>query len=755
MKRIAKFVSNFSWFLIILFIVFTLFFGYFTKYIKVQAELVTGLPDDLPEVIAYNKVKEIFPSSDIIFVILESDSIFSLKYLQKIYDLSEEFLFLSGIKDVLSLASASKIKGEKEGISIIPLMEERPKDEKDVERIKNLVLGDEFFEEMLIGKDKKSTGILLILEKNLKEEEIINLYKNINKIVKKYENPERIFISGKRVTEALIAEHITKDLRKLFPLSIVVSMILLFFFLGSIRGMILPILTVFLSATWMMGIQGLLKIPIGMESSLLPMLLVAIGTAYGIHLIHQFNEEIKNTQDKKIAVYNTIIKRGNAVLIAGLTTVAGFYSLITQNIKTIKTFGILNGSGVLVTLLLSIILIPSFLNILKVKKENKRKIEFFNKFLENSGIITTKYYHVFLLIAIIFIIFGLLGIPRIKTSSDEIENFDKKSEIRIATEYINKNYFGITPLTILFETDEEDGFKNPDLLLKIDSIINFTEKIPYVGKSMAISSFIKRLYKALNQDDSNFYKIPDDKNLVSQLIFLYSMSGDPSDFESMVTSDFKKANVTIFIKTSNTQILKEIVKKIEDYSKRIIEKENIKMSITGNARLFVIMDNLIVKGQIFSLISAFILVFLITSIILHSLKAGLLSLIPMFITVITNFGIMGFFNFALTHSTSIVASIAIGIGIDYAVHYINRMRMYGKEIKDEKELIKKTTKGVGDAIIFNLLTVTFGFFVLLFSSFKGVKEISILISITMFLSGFGAIYILPSFFMFIKKLKGG
>jgi predicted RND superfamily exporter protein len=429
MKKIAKFVSNFSWFLIILFLIITFLLGYFTRYIKVQAELVTGLPDNLPEVIAYNKVKEIFPSSDVIFVILESDSIFSVKYLQKIYDLTEEFLFLSGIKDVLSLASASKIKGEKEGISIIPLMEERPKNEKDVERIKNLVSGDEFFEQMLIGKDKKSTGILLILEKDLKEEEIINLYKNINKIVKKYENPEKIYISGKRITEALIAEHIIKDLRKLFPISIIVSMILLLLFFGSIRGMILPVLTVFLSSTWMMGIQGLLKIPIGMESSLLPMLLVAIGTAYGIHLIHQFNEEIKKIGDKKEAVYNTIIKRGNAVLIAGLTTVAGFYSLITQNIKTIKTFGILNGSGVLVTLLLSIILIPSFLNVLKVKKENKREIGFFNKFLENSGILIAKYYYVFLSIAILFIIFGFLGIPRIKTSSDEIENFDKRSEI--------------------------------------------------------------------------------------------------------------------------------------------------------------------------------------------------------------------------------------------------------------------------------------------------------------------------------------
>lgn len=751
MKTIAKIVSRYAWVLITISFIFTFVFGYFTKYIKVQAELVTGLPDNLPEVIAYNKVKEIFPSNEVIFIAVKSDSIFSLSYMQKIYDLTDELLFLDGVEDVLSIASASKIKGEEEGLYVLPLMEQKPRGEEDVTRVKKLLLVDEIFEEMLIGKDKKSTGILVILEKNLKEDEIIEIYEKIKDIVKKYETPEKIFISGKPVVEALIAEHVSGDIRKLFPLSILVSMILLLIFFGSLRGMFLPVLTVFLSVTWMMGIQGILKIPIGMESSLLPMLLVAIGTAYGIHLIHQFIEEIEKTNDKRTAVYNLIIRRGNAVLIAGFTTVAGFYSLMTQNIKTIKTFGILNGSGVLVTLFLSIILIPSFLRILKVPKKKKREIKWFDGFLKNSGKLTWEYPHVFLLIALGIVIFGILGIPRIKTISNEVRNFDEKSDIRVATEYINENYSGTTPLTLLFETDEEEGFKDPVLLSKIDSIVSFSEKSPYVGKGMAISSFVKRLYKALNSDNPEFYKIPGDKNLVSQLIFLYSMSGDPSDFESMVTSDFKKANVTIFIKTADTGVLKDIVNKIENYSKSILKGENVRLSITGRARLFVIMDSLIVKGQILSIIAAFLLVFLITFLILRSVKAGLLSLVPMLVTVLGNFGVMGFFGFALTHSTSIVASLAIGIGIDYAVHYINRMRIYEREIKENGEIIKKTTFTVGRAIIFNLVSVTMGFLVLLFSAFRGIKELSILIAITMILSGFGAIYILPSFVVFIKR----
>ncbi len=231
------------------------------------------------------------------------------------------------------------------------------------------------------------------------------------------------------------------------------------------------------------------------------------------------------------------------------------------------------------------------------------------------------------------------------------------------------------------------------------------------------------------------------------------MSGDPSDFDRVVTTDFKKANVTIFIKTADTGVLKEIVKKVGNYSKGILKEGDVKLSITGRARLFVIMDDLIVKGQILSIISAFILVFLITSIILRSIRAGLLSCVPMLVTVLGNFGIMGFFGFALTHATSIVASLAIGIGIDYAVHYINRMKLYEREFKDTGEMIKRTTFTVGRAIIFNLLSVTLGFLVLLFSAFRGIRELSILIAITMILSGFGAIYILPSFVIFLKKLQ--
>jgi len=751
MKIIARIVSKFAFINLILTLIITVLLGYFIKDIKVQTELESGLPDNLPEVIAQNKVNELFPPQDVIFIVVKSDSIFSLSYMKKIYELTDSILFLKEVEDVFSIATANKIKGEEKGISIIPLMEKMPETEEEVKRIKEMVSGDEIFEGMLLSKDKKSTAILALIDKELSEEEKIEIYEKILKITKKYENPEKIHVSGKPVVEALIAERVQGDIRRLFPFSILLSMILLFIFFGSLRGAFLPVLTVFISTVWMMGIQGLLGIPIGMETSLLPMLLVAIGTAYGIHLIHQFTEEIEKEEKMERVVYNLILKRGNAVLIAGLTTVAGFFSLVFQDIKTIKTFGIVNGFGVLVTLFLSIFLIPSFLRILKKPKKAIREIKTLDKFLFLSGSSVTKRYYAFLIAGLLIIIFGTMGVLWIKSESNEIENFSKKSNIRISYEYINENYAGTTPLTILFETEKEDGFKNPELLKIVDRIVEYSENLPYVGKARSITGLLKRLYKSFENDKEEFYRIPDEKELVSQLVFLFEMSTDPEELARMVTSDWQKVNVTLFLKTSNTRIMRDIVKRIEEYSKSLIKNTDIKLTITGRARLYVIMDYLIIKGQILSLISAFILVLIITSLILKSFKLGILSIIPMTMVVMGNFGFMGFLGFPLTHSTSIVASLAIGIGIDYAVHYINRMNLLRGKVGDINEIIRRTTLSVGKAIIFNMVSVTLGFLVLLLSSFKGVKLISILIAITMILSLFGALFILPSFVKLITK----
>ena len=289
----------------------------------------------------------------------------------------------------------------------------------------------------------------------------------------------------------------------------------------------------------------------------------------------------------------------------------------------------------------------------------------------------------------------------------------------------------------------------------VDDFENYVKGLPYVGGAMSLTDMVKRLNQGLFADNPDYYKIPDSRQLVSQEIFLYSMSGDPSDFDALVNPDYNVLNMTIFIKTANTGELKKIVSAINNYKKQKLAGTGITATVTGLSRLFILMDQLVVKGQIASVISAFILVLIITSIVLKAFKAGVLSIIPLFVVVILNFGIMGFAGISLTHATAIVASIAIGIGIDYAVHYINRYKILYKDLKDPSKTIVNSTATVGKAIIYNALSVTLGFLVLTLSVFSGIKRLGLLVAITMILSAFGALVILPSVMNLIKPHFGG
>jgi len=754
MRKLGNFVSRFPWLTLVGIFGITLFLGYFMKNIRVETRMEAGLPAHYPEVKAYNRMKELFPSRDVIFIGIESNNIFSLRTLQKIWDLSDTLESLKGVKKVLSFATASKIKGTTEGFEVIPLMDDRPISEKDCEKVRELVDHDPMYEGMLIGKSGHSTAILVILKDNISQDEVLKIYKELRKIVEPYEGPEKFYISGKPVVEAMIAEHVTGDIRKLFPISILVAMVVLFISFRSLRGVFLPVLTVILASVWVMGLQGLLGIPLSLETSLLPMLLVAIGTAYGIHLIHQFNEEIMRGFSRREAVFNVYIKRGNAVIIAGLTTVAGFISLVTSQIKTIKTFGLMNGIGVFITLFISIFMVPAFLAVLK-KPKVKPSASPESNTLKNLGVFTVRKSTLIVIISILLMIIGVIGIPKIKSESNEITNFPKNSPIRIADEWINREFVGTTPLNIIFESSKKGAFKDPKNLKIVDEFENYVKGLPYVGGAMSLTDMVKRLNQGLFADNPEYYSIPDSRQLISQEIFLYSMSGDPSDFDALVNPDYNVLNITIFIKTSNTGDLKKIVSAINRYKEQKLAGTGITATVTGLSRLFILMDQLVVKGQIASVISAFILVLIITSIVLKSFKAGVLSIIPLFVVVILNFGIMGFAGISLTHATAIVASIAIGIGIDYAVHYINRYKILNKELRDPSKTVITSTATVGKAIIYNALSVTLGFLVLTLSAFIGIKRLGLLVAITMVLSAFGALVILPSVMNLIKPHFGG
>jgi hypothetical protein len=217
-----------------------------------------------------------------------------------------------------------------------------------------------------------------------------------------------------------------------------------------------------------------------------------------------------------------------------------------------------------------------------------------------------------------------------------------------------------------------------------------------------------------------------------------------SGIDSLVSYNFEKALISVQLKNAGTQELNNTISKIEDYLERNFDANKFEVKLVGMPKITLHIMNRILNSQIISLFYSIIMVLVIVSLIFASLKIGLICILPLILTIGINFGIMGYSGISLDVATTTIASIAIGIGIDYSIHFISRYRKEMRELKDRTEALIITTKTAGRGILFNAITMILGFGVLLFSSFHAIFVFGYLISLTMVVSSVASLTVIPA-----------
>lgn len=345
---------------------------------------------------------------------------------------------------------------------------------------------------------------------------------------------------------------------------------------------------------------------------------------------------------------------------------------------------------------------------------------------------------------------------RLKSDVSTVNEFNKKTEIRIADKFINKYLLGTNNFAIIFETKDEGGIKDPALLNEMLRFQEYVLQKKLVGGSRAITDFIMEINKAMNGGKEEFYCIPESRELVAQYLLLYSMSGDEEDLNNFVDFNYKKARMLIFLKTSSVSDIIQLKKYFKEYIDAHFAEDIVTVRTSGLSELLITVNNIIVKSQIVSIFCSLLLIFLIVSLSFKSIIIGCVSAIPIILTVIFNFGLMGLLGVELNVETVLIASIAIGIGIDYTVHFLSRYEVERALLNNNKEAMIATYKTTGKAILINAITVAGGLLVITFSDFRGLKYFGFFIAITMITSSFNALSILPvilnlKMFHFVEK----
>ncbi|MBS3768076.1 MAG: MMPL family transporter [Candidatus Cloacimonetes bacterium] len=748
MKKFFKYVLKYPKLILILSLIITIaFFVVMRQNTSMETDLDDYMPQDHPAFIYSNQAEEWFNIQDGIIIAIEnSKGVYNQSTLEKVKSLTKKLQSMEEIDkdDVKSLYSSDNIVGTEFGLDVKPFFKKVPQNHEEMITLRNNVRDNEMVYERLVNKDETVTLIIAEIGEDTFSQE---LYHRLLNLVEEYENPENLYVAGRPIVEGTMAYLGPRDMQRMVPLVIIIIIIVLLLVQRSIKAAGFTLLVVFFSVIWTFGLMASLKIPIYAVSTMIPVMLIAIGVADGIHLYSHLHIFMKNNPqaDRKTAVFDMLNEMWKPVVMTSVTTAVGFISLLTSEVFPIKYFGLFTAFGVLSAMLLSLLLIPAGLLTFglpgwKIKNSNVRKNE--NKFLSAIAHLVIKRKYITLILTALIIGVSIYGMTNVWINSSFLDKFEKDSDIVKTDTFINKHFGGTSTLNVILDSEEPDAFKKPKILKKIDEMqADVESSLTIVGNSFSLTDYLKRMNKVMHSDSARYNVIPQNKELVAQYLLLYEMSGDPENLWEVVDYNYQKANVTFQLKSDNSIALNSSIDRIKEHLPEL-KKMGVSVNFAGSGYKGLVFTDLILEGQIKSILISLIIVIILLSLMFKNIKAGLIGVVPITITAMISFGVMGLLNIPLSTTTALLSSIAIGIGIDYAVHFIERYKIYATETRDPQLTGQKTMRHSGRAILFNAMVVIAGFLVLLASVFPPNRSLGALVSMNMFTSLVGTLTIM-------------
>lgn len=744
MEKIINNIIRLRWLIIVLVVVLTGLLGYQLKNLKINADILSSLPDDDPDATLLKEIGERFGSNNMGIIILGADNIYQASVVEDIKSITDTLSQIDGIFSVTSLTNIINIRADEYGFEIGKLVDEynMPQSQEDFDALRQKVLGNEMYRGSIVSEDGTSTLIIFTLKDGANVQSIA---KTVIEKTESLATSGKIYFTGSPMLVTYISDLMKNDFIRLLPFAFLLIIIILFLSFRSFGGIFFPLLSAVIAIIWSLGTMSLLGIELSMISNNIPIILLAVGTAYTIHVINRANQ-LEDT-DRKIAIRKALGFVIIPVILSALTTMIGFLSFIFGSyLKMIAIFGIFTALGTLFACLMSIFFIPALLSFIQQKKLNKktntleiRKSYLSNKFLTPLHNLLFKHPKYILSSWIILIIISFAGLFLIERSVDIKEYFKKGNPAREAENIMEEKFGGSKPIFVVINGDMQD----PEVLQTMIETGNYMEKDPNIYTTQSIADLIMEI----NYVMSGVREIPKEREQIEQLWFL--LDGNET-MQRFVTEDLQQGIIMSKFKSPDNGAKS----KFAGYMKEFIARhstESCEIRITGMPFVDITMDRSLINSQIASITIAVIFVIFIVGIILRSAKSGIFAAIPIIAAIIILFGVMGFAGISLNIATVLVASVVVGMGIDFSIHVISHFNQIYKDTGNTRLAIEETIMISGKAIFINVLSVSAGFIILLLSEMVPLQYFGFLITLSMIGSGLGATTLLPVMLILVHK----
>ncbi len=524
--------------IVIVIFLLTGFFAYHAQHIRLDSSVESLLAKGDAEKAYYDEVRALFGSDEVGVIGIVTDNIYTQRVLEKITRLTEEIGKIPEVKNVISLTNAPDIitSVAKESTLLVPDVK---LPHAAAAELKKKLLDQPIYLKNLVSADGRAAAINIFFE-NLGDDEFFRrgIDDTIQALVAKESGPEKLYYTGLPHFKVYSTRAMWGDLAFFVPCTLILIVVMLFLSFRSLRGVLLPVVTVVVSLIWTLGIMVLMGSSLSLGNMALPPLILVLGTAYSLHIVAEYYEQVQPERSVANVVLATLQATNTPLFIAAFTTVLGFLSLIVNRIISIRELGLYASIGISTAFVLSVVFIPALLILLPLPTIRAEAFSArVSAVLQSLARFSSRYRRLVITIGVLIVLVSTWYGSAIHAGSDFQSFFRETDPIRQSTEAINRALVGSMTFYVVIDGAENDVIKKWDTLWRIKNLQLYIDSLPGVEKTISFVDYCEMLDRGIQEiplapaegevvetpapeEKTTFWSNPEQLKGVMRLVFL-------------------------------------------------------------------------------------------------------------------------------------------------------------------------------------------------------------------------------------------
>ncbi len=750
----------------------------------------------------YKRFRETFGTDERIVFGLVPEEVFSFEFLETLRSIEEEINeTIPYIEETTSIISARQTRGEADQLIVEELLEDWPETEAELAEFKTRVLSNPLYRNMLFSEDESL--VIISIETNalasatsiddaefddagfdnalddqlqsdtanesigshgdlLTSNQIAELVPAIQDLAARHRTPSlEIHVSGAPIRNYSMSSVTVQDMTRFFLVMISIIAVFLVILFRRVSAVIYPSLVVILCVLSGLSCMAWIGIPITGSTQLLPTLLLAVGIGDSIHLLSIFYAELGNGSSRDDAIAFALRHTGLAVFMTSVTTAGSMAAFAAADLKPLIGLGISAPIGVMLAFFFSIVLLPAFLAVTpgmerrRASKPISPVHGYLDQFLIACGNLGSKHPWSVLGATAMILVVAAMGVAQIRFTHDVENWFPEDYPLRITNSLFNEKLRGIYSLEVFLDTHEANGMQDPALLQKLDEATDYAEALQlgevYVGKAVSLVPIIKEIHQALNENQTEYYKLPTERELIAQELLLFENSGS-DDLEDVTDGQFSTGRITLFLPTMDAFYYLPFIDHLKEHFQEKLGDE-VEVHFTGIVALLSRTMENIVTSMAKTYLVAFGIIAILMIAVIGEIRGGLVCMIPNLAPIFITVGLMGWVGISFNIATILLGCIAIGIAVDDTIHFMHSFRRYYRRSGDAILAVQETMLTTGRALLVTSMILILGFSVFSLSMLKNIQYFGIVNASAIFFAFFCDVILAPALVILLARFE--